>query len=285
MEEPPKIVDPKTEQIPIPSAANSSNKIDSQWVETKREFDVDNEGNYILKKVSVELKNLRKKEYIDLVFKLVGLAAIFIPIILFTIQQKNEFERQKRLFEIETYSNTTTNIQLMLNKSIDNSDYTKAKDELFYRCYPKVKFINDSEILHKLDTVMTYLNLYSILFQKHKDLDKEIYLDDSEKYPKKITSDPGEIYFKTTEDFLLLVENHKISNSPKNNNFHSAILLMMDIIDSNLEDNGKDDGNITFLMDKQTELLMKRNLIHRDLLKLNFELDSLMTNKLNLRKR
>ena len=230
---------------------------------------------------------LRKKEYIDFALRLVGLAAIFIPIVLFLAQQKNEFQRQKRLFEIEAYTSTATNIQVMLNKSLDNKEFSTAKDELYYKCYPKIKFINDSSIIHKLDTIKTYLDLYSILFQKHKDLDIEIYEDEYKKYPAKITSDPGEKYFKTTEDFFLLARNNKISPTPKDSNFRSAVILMMESFeyDCNLEADGDKNEYIFCLMEKQTKLLAKRKLIHADLLKLSLELDSLITFKLNLEKK
>jgi len=115
-------------------------------------------------------------------------------------------------------------------------------------------------------------------------LDIEIYGDDSKKYSAKISSDPGEKYFKTTNDFFLLVRNNKVSPTPKDSNYRNAVILMMDPFEygCNLEADGDKNEYIFCLMEKQTKLLAKRNLIHTDLLKLSLELDSLIIAKLNL---
>jgi hypothetical protein len=147
-------------QKPINVINRDKENSKERWIETRKEYDINPDGQLLLKKVTKELDDFKRKDIIDFVLRILPLTAIFIPIIIFLLQQKREFERQKHLFELETYINTTTTIQLILNEEANKKEVLLAKDELFNKLYPKIKFINDKEIVNDVDTIKTMITYY-----------------------------------------------------------------------------------------------------------------------------
>jgi len=93
------------------------------WIETKKECELDADGEYIVKKVTLELNRkkylgLEKKDFIDLLIRTIGIIAIFIPLLLFYLQRDAEIRKQKTLLQLDIYSKTTAELHALLNKSI-----------------------------------------------------------------------------------------------------------------------------------------------------------------------
>ncbi len=72
---------------------------------------------------------------------MIPLAAIFVSIIIFVFSQKREEEKLAKQFAIETYTNTTTAIETLMNKEATDPEYKSIRDELTYKYYPRTKFI------------------------------------------------------------------------------------------------------------------------------------------------
>jgi len=121
----------------------------TRWIETKKECEIDEKGELVIKKVTLELekhKGLERKDIIDISLRLVSLLAIFIPILLFFQQQKAERDKQKALFQLDVYSNVTTKLHSLVNVPISSKEFEITKNELFYDIYPKLKLLNDKVV-------------------------------------------------------------------------------------------------------------------------------------------
>ena len=67
-----------------------------KWTETIKEYTIDEKGKETLTKVTREFSGFRKKEWVDFSLRIVALAAILTPILVFTLQQKREQQRQAK---------------------------------------------------------------------------------------------------------------------------------------------------------------------------------------------
>src|ERR1700712_4044055 len=114
-----------------------------KWVETKREFTVNENGEYNLSKVTKELNTLGRKERLDIRIRIIPIIvtciAVLIPVCIFYLQQEKENVRQRKLFELETYTNLSANIQLAVNKNSGEKEQIIARDEVLFRIYPKIR--------------------------------------------------------------------------------------------------------------------------------------------------
>jgi hypothetical protein len=132
-----------------------------QWIDTKKEYDVKPDGTETLNKVTKELDVLRRKDIIDFRYRYIALAPLLLTLLLFYFQQCNESKRQKRLFELETYTNTTTNIQTITDRTRFDEELQSARADFFYKSLPKIKFINDTTIFKLADTLKGLINYYT----------------------------------------------------------------------------------------------------------------------------
>jgi hypothetical protein len=131
------------------------------WIETKRECEIGENGELITKKVTLELekeKGLEKKEIIDISLRLFSLLAIFIPVLLFFQQQKAERDKQKALFQLEVYSNVTTKLHSMINLSIRSKEFETTRNDLFYDIYPKLKLLNEKVVTDSFAPLKDIIN-------------------------------------------------------------------------------------------------------------------------------
>lgn len=146
------------------------------WKETKKECEVNGNGEYIIKKVTLEIEKrkyfgLEKKDIIDLALRIIGLAAIFTPLLLFYLQRTAEIKKQKALFQLEIYSNTTSELHSLLNKSTNSVEYQKSKDKLFFELNPKLALLNDKLVIEKFNEIKQHVNLYTIISNECENID------------------------------------------------------------------------------------------------------------------
>lgn len=154
------------------STKDLQNPIDkSKWVETKKELEKDENGNWVEKKITIELSRFRRKERIDLMIRLLALTAILMPIILFSLQQKKEQTRQNNLLKLETYTNTSKAIRTILDKDLDSEVSKEALDNLNLTLYPKIKFIDDKLVITSLDTLKEAVNFLVAVHSMNRGID------------------------------------------------------------------------------------------------------------------
>jgi hypothetical protein len=137
-----------------------------EWIETKRECEVDEMGNLKPLKTTLELEKKdtgwwgKNKDKLDFIIKGVGLISISVPFLLFYYQQKEENRRQKAIRQIEVYSNTSTILHTLAGIANSKSKTDSLKFKFFYESYPKIKFLGDTSIINQVDKLKTELDKY-----------------------------------------------------------------------------------------------------------------------------
>ncbi len=153
----------------------------NNWLETKRECEVDLDGNQVIKKVTLELQRRQilgfdRKDFYDLIIRIIGLAAIFTPIFFFYLARNAEIKKQKTLLQFDIYSSTSKVINTLLNNDIESDEFKKSKDILFYDLSPKISLLYDREISKNLDSIKTLIDHSYKVYTELGRLDSLIFL-------------------------------------------------------------------------------------------------------------
>jgi len=140
----------------------------SKWIETKKECEINENGDLITKKITLELsKNkyfgLEKKDIIDTVLRFIGLAAIFLPLWLFYQQQNAERNKQKALFQMDVYSHAVTELHSLLNKPMCSQEFEKSKNILLFDIYPKLVLLSDKTVIDTFKSIKNIIEFSSIM--------------------------------------------------------------------------------------------------------------------------
>lgn len=141
------------------------------WIQTKKELERDNDDNWNPVKITVEKENLRFKDKYDLLIRILSLSAIIIPVLLFYFQQQSEIKKQKRIFRFETYINTSATIHEIVEKKHHEQSFESSKERLYYELYPKVKFLQEREIVSVVDSIKSLLDLYNFIQSNYDYID------------------------------------------------------------------------------------------------------------------
>jgi hypothetical protein len=153
------------------------------WIETKKECEVNEEGLMTVKKVTLELKRNRilgveNKEFIDIFLKFFGLVSIATPILLFYFQQFEESKNQRALSQIGIYSNTAMHLHKLLNKELTKAEFDSIKEIIFIEFYPQlVLFSNDSiiELFEKINYNLSHYSEISNFIKRYDTLIKDTH--------------------------------------------------------------------------------------------------------------
>jgi hypothetical protein len=155
---------------------------DEKWIETKREYSVDDLGNKVLrgctleKEKSSDSKNwfTKNKEPIDFILKLIGVGAIAIPLLIFARGQTADLNKQKALLQIDGYSRLFTTLNI-----INSSGSTKEIDSLInilnYDIYPKIELFSADSIVQKTAEIIHMLSTISDLSMYYNSLETNRY--------------------------------------------------------------------------------------------------------------
>ena len=154
----------------------------TEWIETKKEGEIDDNGTLIIKKVTLERTKqkhlgLERKDIIDISIRLISLGAIFIPLLLFYKQQKAERDKQKSFFQLELYSSTTTELHSILNKPFGSSEFDQTKNRLLYEIYPKLRLLSEDVVTDTflvLKDIIDYASITSTAFNNCDSLKKQL---------------------------------------------------------------------------------------------------------------
>ncbi|MEJ7767476.1 MAG: hypothetical protein WKF89_06675 [Chitinophagaceae bacterium] len=139
-----------------------------EWIETRKECDVNEEGKLVVKKVTLERRKriylgLERKDIIDISIRLISLGAIFIPLLLFYKQQKAERDKQKTFFQLELYSTTTTELHSLTNKPLGSKEFDLSKNKLLYEIYPKLRLLSENVVTDTFLVLKDIIGFSSIL--------------------------------------------------------------------------------------------------------------------------
>lgn len=276
------------EMVPATSVSSdisTGNNEKQKWVDTKKDYDIDVKGSRILSKVTTETETFRRKERLDLLLKLLPLLAVLASVFLFYFQQKNENDRRKKLFALDTYTNTTTIIQKILAKRYYDSDIEQLRDEFFYSQYPRIQFIGDSLILIPVDSIRKMLPFYinSLkLFAKAKTMiDLEMITMDSVKalkYDSLFTTEDS-TYIELGDTYLSFDSSYK--QFPEIVNVLSAARSMHSMM-KNINDtyrSGKYDRKAVSLQESRrmwSAFYMSFRFLRKELARMNDQLVSTM---------
>ncbi len=162
-----------TEPTPVPNdtkpaETKSTDSPQEKWVETKREYEIDDQGNERVKRITREIEKpiiklswwVRNKDIIDSTVKLLGLVSISLPFFLFFLQQKEENRRQKGLLQLDVYSGVSIAVHSLISKDVAQGKLDSFKFKLFYELYPKIQFLNDTEIIREVEKIKPHIETY-----------------------------------------------------------------------------------------------------------------------------
>lgn len=189
------------------------------WIETKKECEVEENGELKTKKVTLELAKqkylgLEKKEAIDIFLRVLSLATIFIPVLLFFQQRNAELNKQKSLYQLGVYSTTITELHSFINKVIGTKEFDESASKVLYEIYPKLVLLNDKNVNNSFNPIKTTTEFSQVMSQVYK------------------TSDA---FFTITDSIMLLMMDKTLRNYPNNPEFFKRNYQIKSQVDSYLK--------------------------------------------------
>jgi len=143
----------------------------SNWIETKKEYEVIEQGDLTPKRITLEpekekenLWRYKPKEVIDLILRFVGIVAIAVPIILFYKGQQAERDKEKALFQLQIFTDATTEMHALANRKPGSPEFEQIKNKLFYQIYPKLRLLNDKPIVDTFRVMKDIIDFSSIAY-------------------------------------------------------------------------------------------------------------------------
>lgn len=143
----------------------------STWIPTKKEATLNDAGELVDQKVELERASFTFKDIIELGVKIIGLAAIATPIILFYQEQKVSLKTQKALKQLEVYSQTAIELSSICRRPVTSAAFIAAKDQLYYDVPPKVAFLFNDNIALKMDEINKIIPIYEAVMHNTMILD------------------------------------------------------------------------------------------------------------------
>lgn len=143
---------------------------DHTWIETKKECEVDDKGNLVPKFITLERAKKRyfgfeKKDAVDTLLRVASFFAVFIPLGLFYLQRKAEINKQKAIYQLQLYSEVTSQLHQILEMPVDSINFSTASNRLYYDFYPKLRILGEHEVVNKFREIKNQLPLYLFLFK------------------------------------------------------------------------------------------------------------------------
>jgi hypothetical protein len=137
------------------------------WNEIKRELEKDAEGNFVVKKLTIE-KNADtyfglKKDSFDFVLRGIGILTILIPVMLFFAQQDNEADRRWAITRSDIYANITSRLHTILDKEYTDTGMAKHVSIVQSEYYPRFRLFateTEARMLSRILKNLEYFNSY-----------------------------------------------------------------------------------------------------------------------------
>jgi hypothetical protein len=205
------------------------------WTETKKDFEIDNTGNSILKRVTKEA-DVNRRYRTDTIFKIAPFVGLIITILIFYFGQradkekeisrrKIELGREKGKLQIEYYSDLSFQLHTLFQKPLSKREIDSLEFKILYQSYRKVTFLNDSAVTEAFKPFVPQVQNFITSIEVHEILELSPNITDN-------------IYWD-----VLDLEN--IINAPpvSNRKLISRIISM----EKNVNSLSKDESNLAFI--------------------------------------
>jgi hypothetical protein len=164
--------------IKMDQEKNSENKMEgAEWVASEK-YEIGNNGETITKKIILPPKAVNKmssKDIFDIVFKVIGVMAIFIPLLLLYFQKNNQINLDKRKALIECYTSLNQDLFEIENTEPHDSGYAETLQRI-QNDYPVKLTIYANELIAAKVKELFYLKDISGSIKK---VNTEIYKNDT----------------------------------------------------------------------------------------------------------
>lgn len=140
------------------------------WIETKKECEVDERGNLVPRLITLERSRKKylgfeKKDAVDILLRIASFFAVFIPLGLFYLQRKAEINKQKAIYQLQVYAEATSLLHQILEMPADSANFSSASNKLYFDSYPKLRILGENEVSNKFREIKNQLPLYSFLYK------------------------------------------------------------------------------------------------------------------------
>lgn len=115
-------------------------------------------------------KGLNRKERIDLYIRVIGMIAIFTPLLLFYMQSCNEKQRQasaskkeerKSIYEMQMQ--ITSQLYTFIHSKLNSNEQNQACNKLSCDLYAQIKLMEDPFVENRYNRLMKFIDNYKIL--------------------------------------------------------------------------------------------------------------------------
>jgi len=142
--------------------------MDNQWQETRKEYSINEKGDYIATHVTMEKKGSKilgfeKKDFWEQFIKTVGIVTVIIPLILFKCSHDADIDKQKNIMQLELFSNIMSDVQKTLLLPDTSEEFKTAKYKIDIEYYSKIMMLGDDSIVSSYKQMKDTLNIYTLL--------------------------------------------------------------------------------------------------------------------------
>jgi hypothetical protein len=176
--------------------------MDNEWQETKKEFTINENGEYVVKNVTMErakdkILGFEKKDFWDQIIKSVGIITIVIPLILFKCSRDADIDKQKNIMQIDLFSNVLSDVQRIILLSDTSAEFKLSKKKLDIEYYSKMLMLGNDSIVNIYTSLKDTINLYALL------ADADHLLDTIKKHTRVI----NDVCKRSDKEFKILSAN------------------------------------------------------------------------------
>ena len=150
------------------------------WKKVRKELEITKSGEFREVKQVFESKTdyilgFDKKEFIDLIVKIVGIIAIFIPIFLFYLNDKSEKRKERELIEAKVFLKNSSDLNKLINTNQNHQLYDSLMTSIFYNNITELHFFGtkrSNEILDLLELNLRHKSKIDSLYHSLRNFRK-----------------------------------------------------------------------------------------------------------------
>jgi hypothetical protein len=148
----------------------------TSWIISKKDYKRNDAGKFILIGYSKDRKhgkwNIQGKDIVDFSFRLIGLLAIAIPIVLFLLQQrekrieddiKSEKEERKQMYQLQV--NLLDRFLALKYMEPSTKEFREASNLIETNIYASIKMLEDPDLEREYTRILDYKHCLSLLYQ------------------------------------------------------------------------------------------------------------------------
>lgn len=156
--------------------------INHKWTATKKEFTFDTEGKKIPDKITYEKV---QRNWLDLIVKVLGAFAIFIPLLLIYLQKNIEINLEIARNRSELYTGVVSDLQIIVDQYGYTTKFESAVQNIRFKYTPNVYLIKDKQLnsiylsivtaSQRQDFLLYYVHVVDSVFkERRKKIDNAI---------------------------------------------------------------------------------------------------------------